>query len=608
MQKSTRTIIYLIILGVLAALVWMTNLPQTTTTKEVAISEIATAVNDGKVTEVTIDGNKVTAKVDNQTLIAYKESNVGIHEYGITPDKVKVDIKNPDRGAVLGGILSIAAPVLILALVLWWLLRSAQGANVRALQFGKSQARVVGPFGKKVTFADVAGMKEAKQELEEIVEFLKHPEKFRAVGAEIPKGVLLIGPPGVGKTLLAKAVAGEAGVPFFSISASEFVEMFVGVGAARVRDLFAKAKKNAPAVIFIDEMDAIGRQRGTGLGGSHDEREQTLNQILVEMDGFETDQRVIVMAATNRPDVLDPALLRPGRFDRRVALDLPDKHEREAILGIHGKGKPLSPQLDLKIVASHTAGFSGADLKNVMNEAAILAARDNRKEIIPRDLDHAIEKVLLGPERRSRVLSEEEKKITAYHEGGHAVVGHVLPNADSIHKVSIVSRGSALGYTWSRPEEDTFLTRKEKFEDTIAQLLGGRVAEELIFGKISTGAHNDLEKATRIARNMVTVYGMNDKIGPVVLGEREEAVFLGRELTHHRNYSDETATIIDEEIVKILEDGRKRAREVLEKNRKVLDKLAEMLLQQETLEADEFEALFSGSTKETKTVTATEAA
>jgi cell division protease FtsH len=368
--------------------------------------------------------------------------------------------------------------------------------------------------------------------------------------------------------------------------------MFVGVGAARVRDLFAKAKKNAPAVIFIDELDAIGRQRGTGLGGSHDEREQTLNQILVEMDGFETDTRVIIMAATNRPDVLDPALLRPGRFDRRVVLDLPDKTEREAILKIHSRGKPIADDVNLSHVASNTAGFSGADLKNLMNEAAILAARENRKQVHTRDVDQAIEKVMLGPERRSRMLSDEEKKITAYHEAGHAIVGHLLPNTDPIHKVSIISRGTALGYTWSRPENDRFLTQRNKFTDEIAQLLGGRVAEELIFGEISTGAHNDLDKATRLARNMVTVYGMSEALGPVVLGEREEVVFLGRELGERRNYSEEIAAKIDAEITKLVLDGRKTATEVLKKNRALLDKLAAILLKQETIEQTEFEALF----------------
>ena len=593
MRNQSRLIIYVVVLAVLAALVWMSTTPRKETIRETNISEITQVINEGTVDHIDVDGNRVTASLKNgTTLLAFKESGVSLGDYGVTPDKVKINVKNPDQSGLAIGLLSLI-PYLFIGLILWFMFRSAQGANVRAMQFGKSSARVAGPYGKKTTFADVAGLKEAKQELEEVVDFLKHPEKFRAVGAEIPKGVLLVGPPGTGKTLMAKAVAGEAGVPFFSISASEFVEMFVGVGAARVRDLFGKAKKNAPAVIFIDELDAIGRQRGTGLGGSHDEREQTLNQILVEMDGFETDTRVIIMAATNRPDVLDPALLRPGRFDRRVVIDLPDKTEREAILGIHTKNKPLGEDINLNHVAANTAGFSGADLKNLMNEAAILAARDNHKKISRVNVDQAIEKVLLGPERRSRILSDEEKKITAYHEGGHAVVGHILPHADPIHKVSIISRGSALGYTWSRPGEDRFLTRKSKFEDDIAQLLGGRVAEELIFGEISTGAHNDLDKATKLARNMVTVYGMSEELGPIVLGEREEMVFLGRELGERRNYSEQVAAKIDAEVAKIVNTGRTRATEVLKKHRKTLDHIAELLLKQETIEGPEFEALFS---------------
>lgn len=593
MNKRSRATIYIMVIAVLAALTWLTNTNRQTTVRNVTISEITQAVEQSTVERIEVDGNEISAKLtDGSTLIGYKENGVGLHEYGINPETVKIDIKNPDRGAIWGSVLSLLLPILAFGLILWFMLRSAQGANGRAMQFGKTQARQ-GPSSKKTSFDDVAGLKEAKQELQEVVEFLKHPKKFHAVGAEIPKGVLLVGSPGTGKTLLAKAVAGEAGVPFFSLSASEFVEMFVGVGAARVRDLFAQAKKQAPAVIFIDELDAIGRQRGTGLGGSHDEREQTLNQILVEMDGFDTDTRVVIISATNRPDVLDPALLRPGRFDRRVTVDMPDKAERLAILKIHAKGKPIAEGVDLEKVAATTPGFAGADLKNLMNEAAILTARDDRKQIEKRDLDHAIEKVLLGPERRSRILSEEETKVTAYHEAGHAIVGHVLPHADPIHKVSIISRGSALGYTWSRPDEDRLLTRKSKFEADIAQLLGGRVAEELIFGEVSTGAHNDLQKASKIARNMVTVYGMSDELGPVVLGEREEMVFLGRELGERRNYSEQVASRIDAEVSKIIEHGRQTATEVLKKHRKTLDAMAEALLKNETLEGEEFEKLFA---------------
>jgi len=427
-----------------------------------------------------------------------------------------------------------------------------------------------------------------------VVEFLRHPEKFRRLGAEIPKGVLLVGPTGTGKTLLAKAVAGEAGVPFFSISASEFVEMFVGVGAARVRDLFQKAKRNSPAILFIDELDAVGRQRGAGLGGSHDEREQTLNQILVEMDGFETDTRVIVMAATNRPDVLDPALLRPGRFDRRIVVDLPDKKDRAEILKIHTKGKPLDKDVSLELIAAATAGFSGADLKNLCNEAAILAARKNRSTVLQADLDEAIEKVMLGPERKSRVVSKQEKGISAYHEAGHATIGQALPNCDPVTKVSVVARGMALGYTWSRPAEDKYLYSKSKFEDDIAQLLGGRVAEKLIFGQVTTGAQNDLKRATKIARDMVTQYGMSDKIGPVTLGEKEELVFLGRELGEHKTYSEKIASQIDDEVFQIVFQAEQRATEILKKYKAILKKLAEKLIKEETVESRELESLFKG--------------
>jgi len=446
----------------------------------------------------------------------------------------------------------------------------------------------------KISFKDVAGLVEPKQELVEIVEFLKNPKKFRDLGAEIPRGVLLIGPPGTGKTLMAKAVAGEAGVPFFSISASEFVEMFVGVGASRVRDLFLKAKRNAPAIIFIDELDAVGRQRGAGLGGSHDEREQTLNQILVEMDGFEPTDNVIIVAATNRPDVLDPALLRPGRFDRQVVIDLPDRRERIDILKVHTKNKPLETDIDLNKIAGSTPGFSGADLRNLANEAAILAARANKKTVAQRDLDEAIEKVMMGPERRSKMMSEKEKKITAIHEAGHAVVGHFVENADPIHKISIVSRGMALGYTWNLPTEDRRLETKSRFEDQIASLMGGRVAEEEFFGKnnITTGAQNDLKRATQLARKMITEYGMSDRLGPQTYGHKEELPFLGKDYAEHRNYSDKIASIIDEEISRMISDGRKKADEIIKKHKKTIEIIADTLLKQETIEAEEFKNFF----------------
>jgi len=589
-----RNVIFLTVIGLLIFSFMNFFAEKKDNIQQTTVSDIANQVNEGKIEKIDLQDNKITAQVkgDGQ-LQAYKESGIGLKDYGITSDKVQIDVANPDKGSFWPTFLSIVLPFLLIGGFLFFMLRSAQGANVRALSFGKSQARVFTGM-RKVVFDDVAGLKEAKEELYEVVEFLRHPEKFRRLGAEIPKGVLLVGPTGTGKTLLAKAVAGEAGVPFFSISASEFVEMFVGVGAARVRDLFQKAKRNSPAILFIDELDAVGRQRGAGLGGSHDEREQTLNQILVEMDGFETDTRVIVMAATNRPDVLDPALLRPGRFDRRIVVDLPDKKDRAEILKIHTKGKPLDKDVSLELIAAATAGFSGADLKNLCNEAAILAARKNRSTVLQADLDEAIEKVMLGPERKSRVVSKQEKGISAYHEAGHATIGQALPNCDPVTKVSVVSRGMALGYTWSRPAEDKYLYSKSKFEDDIAQLLGGRVAEKLIFRQVTTGAQNDLKRATKIAHDMVTQYGMSDKIGPVTLGEKEELVFLGRELGEHKTYSEKIASQIDDEVFQIVFQAEQRATEILKKYKAILKKLAEKLIKEETVESRELESLFKG--------------
>lgn len=561
-------------------------------TQQVAISQIVSDYKAGRITKIQVDQNKVTAsEKDGLTLVAYKESGVGLNDYGITSDKVTIDVTNPDSGAIWSSVLSVALPFLLLAGFLWFMMRQARTGNNQAMSFGKTNARAYTGTEKKVTFADVAGLKNAKQELSEVVEFLKTPARFKELGAEIPRGVLLIGPAGVGKTLLAKAVAGEAEVPFFSLSASEFVEMFVGVGASRVRDLFQKAKRISPAVIFIDELDAIGRQRGSGMGGSHDEREQTLNQILVEMDGFETDTNVIILAATNRPDVLDPALLRPGRFDRKVTLDLPDRDEREAILKIHGRNKPLAKDVNLHEVAKSTPGLSGADLRNVMNEAAILAARESHKKIDQQDLRHSIEKTLLGPERTSYLMKDKERKIVAYHEAGHAIIGHVLPECDPVHKVSIVSRGMALGYTLSLPSEDRKLIPQTKFEHEIVQLLGGRAAEKLIFDEVTTGAANDLERATTIARNMVTIFGMS-KLGPVKLGEREEMVFLGREFGTHKNNSEKTTAMIDEEISAIVEKAWDKAVQLLKKEMKVLKTMAAELLEKETLEDDDLNNLF----------------
>jgi cell division protease FtsH len=473
------------------------------------------------------------------------------------------------------------------------MMRQAQGTNNQALSFGKSRARMF--LGNKtvVTFADVAGVDEAKTELQEVVEFLKYPEKFNSLGARIPRGVLLVGPPGTGKTLMARAVAGEAGVPFFSISGSEFVEMFVGVGASRVRDLFDQAKRNSPCIVFVDEIDAVGRQRGAGLGGSHDEREQTLNQILVEMDGFDTNTNVIVVAATNRPDVLDPALLRPGRFDRQVILDRPDMRGRLAILKVHTKGKPLDKTISVEEVARQSPGFSGADLANLVNEAAILAARRNKKTVGQNEFSEALERIVAGPERKSRVISDEEKRIIAYHEGGHAVVQRILPKCDPVAKVTVISRGMALGYTMALPTEDRYLQSKTEFEDKIAGLLGGNVAERLVFGDTTTGASNDIEKATNLARKMVTEFGMSDRLGPLSFGKHDELVFLGREIGEQRNYSDNVAMVIDEEVRAIIDHAYERATEVLKSHRARLDRLAEKLIAEETVDTEGFETLFA---------------
>jgi cell division protease FtsH len=497
----------------------------------------------------------------------------------------------------LSDILISLLPTLVLVGIMvffvWWMLRQSQSGNNQAMSFGRSRARLLAGDKPSVTFLDVAGVDEAKQELGEIVEFLKYPDKFTAVGARIPKGVLLVGPPGTGKTLLSKAVAGEAGVPFFSISGSEFVEMFVGVGASRVRDLFDQAKKNSPCIVFVDEIDAVGRQRGAGLGGGHDEREQTLNQLLVEMDGFETATHVIVIAATNRPDVLDPALLRPGRFDRHVMLDRPDIRGRRAILEVHSRNKPLDPAVDLEVLAKQTPGFSGADLSNLINEAAILAARQNRKLVSMPHLEEAIARVIAGPERKSRMISDTEKATIAYHEMGHALVGMTLEHTDPVHKISIVSRGMALGWTLSLPTEDRYLVSKAELLDQLAQMLGGRCAEDLILGEanITTGASDDIRKATDLARKMVTEWGMSDKLGPRTFGERQEMVFLGRDLGEQRNYSEDIASEIDQEVHHLVETAFLRAKEVLRRREKILRVLAARLTEVETMEGAEMKRI-----------------
>ncbi len=491
-------------------------------------------------------------------------------------------------GAV-GGLI----PFILFGALLIFIFRQAQGSNNQAMSFGKSRARMFMGNKSSTTFADVAGVEEAKQELEEIVEFLKYPEKFVALGARIPKGLLLVGPPGTGKTLISRAVAGEAGVPFFSISGSEFVEMFVGVGASRVRDLFEQAKRNSPCIVFVDEIDAVGRQRGAGLGGSHDEREQTLNQILVEMDGFDTNTNVIVIAATNRPDILDPALLRPGRFDRQIVLDRPDIRGRTAILQVHAKGKPLETNITLETLAKQTPGFSGADLSNLLNEAAILAARKNKRKVGMSELEEAIDRVVAGPARKSRIISEREKAITAYHEVGHALVARMLPNTDPVHKVSIVARGQAGGFTMLLPTEDRYLWSKPQFEDMLAYALGGHVAELLTFGDVTTGASNDIERVTKIARSMVTEYGMSARIGPLALGHKEELVFMGRDFGEQRNYSEQTAREIDEEVRRIIQEAFDKAYNILLQNKKRMILISERLIKEETLEGPLFESLFN---------------
>jgi len=568
---------------------------------DVSLSELVTAINNGEVKEIVVTGNVLEiVKQDDTKQKASKEPESSLTEtlanYGIDKERFKavsVTVKE-DTGFGYWTItlLPFILPFILISAFIWFMMRQAQRGNAQALNFGMSRARILDPKDKKkrITFKDVAGATEAKQELMEVVEFLRQPKKFLAMGAKIPKGVLLLGPPGTGKTLMAKAVAGEAGVPFFNISGSEFVEMFVGVGASRVRDLFKQAKKNAPAIVFIDEIDAVGRHRGAGLGGGHDEREQTLNQILVEMDGFETDLSVIVIASTNRPDVLDPALLRPGRFDRRVTMDLPDINEREAILKIHTKNKPLAEAINMRRIAERTSGFSGADLANLVNEGAILATRRNMKEIGMQELAESIEKVILGPERRSRVINEQEKKVIAYHEGGHALVGTSLENADPVHKVSIISRGHAGGYTMAVPSEDKTLHTDRYFIDELAVLLGGYASEKLIFGNVTTGPSNDLERATQMARSMVTRYGMS-KLGARTFGKKEELIFLGREMHEERNYSEETARSIDTEVSRLIAEAFDQATKILSEKRAVLDRIATTLLEKETIEKDEFDAL-----------------
>jgi cell division protease FtsH len=591
-------LVYLLILIAAGALI-LGVFPRDERLDEITISQLVKDVNAGQAKSISVEENTLEASYkDGSTVASRKEAELDLTQnllnLGAEPnamEKVDIEVKprNPfgDWLAILGSLL----PFIFLAALFIFLMRQAQGSNNQAMSFGKSRARMFTGEKPTVTFDDVAGVEEAKQELAEVVEFLKEPQKFISLGARIPKGVVLMGPPGTGKTLLAKAVSGEAGVPFFSISGSEFVEMFVGVGAARVRDLFDQAKRNSPCIIFVDEVDAVGRHRGAGLGGSHDEREQTLNQILVEMDGFGTDTNIIVVAATNRPDILDPALLRPGRFDRRVVLDRPDIKGRYGILEVHVRGKPLAKDVDLEVLARRTPGFVGADIENLVNEAAILAARRNKKAIAMEEFEESVERVLAGPERRSRIISDTEKEILAYHEAGHALVQNKLPLCDPVHKVSIVARGMSLGYTLALPEQDRYLYSQDKFEDEIAGMLAGRAAEELTFDEKWTGASDDLEKATKLARKMVTAYGMSKLLGPLTFGDREEMVFLGREISEQRNYSDQIAEEIDQEVKRIIEEGYSQARSILLNYRDRLEAVARRLIEVETLERQEFEAL-----------------
>lgn len=593
------TVVLLILLTFLYSYVSDTSIDP----EEISVSQIAERVKAGEVKTITVRGSELhvgyfdetrtpsISKKENDAAVTETLTNLGINGEQISRIQIAVENESGFRYWVTN-LAPFLFPLLLLGFIIWFFSRSVRGAGMQALNFGSSKARVIYPddTSQKVTFKDVAGAKEAKQELEEIVDFLKNPKKFLDIGAQIPKGVMMMGAPGTGKTLLARAVAGEAGVPFFSISGSEFVEMFVGVGASRVRDLFQMAKKAAPAIIFVDEIDAVGRVRGTGVGGGNDEREQTLNQILVEMDGFEPNEKVVVMAATNRPDVLDPALLRPGRFDRRVTIDLPDRSDRKAILDVHARKKPLQEDVNLDVISQRTPGFSGADLYSLMNEAAILAARETRKKVGQFDLIRSIEKVMLGPERKSHVLSRREREITAYHEAGHALVASVLPYADPVQKISIISRGRAAGYTLKLPDEDRRMQSKKEFLDDIAMTLGGYVTEEMIFDDLTTGPSNDLQVIANLARDMVTKYGMSEKLGPVAL-EGTGGRMLGGGMSEDRGYSLEIAKQIDDEVRAIIEGGKSRAREIVSQHREALDAIAKRLLEVETLEREEYEAI-----------------
>ena len=601
-EWSRSGFLYLLIFVVAAALLFV-FMPQEAGPEKVGITELITHIKQGDVDHVsqqeqTIVGSygeeeRYTADYyggTNDLVSLLNDNGITVGEGGIGLD---VEAGGRDWTMIL---LQVVLPMALLGVLFFFFFRSARGAGTQAFNFGKSRARLSPDNKPEVTFADVAGADEAKEEVQEVVEFLKAPDKFSALGGRIPRGVLLVGPPGTGKTLLAKAIAGEAKVPFYSISGSEFVEMFVGVGAARVRDLFEQAKRNAPCIVFVDEIDAVGRHRGAGLGGGHDEREQTLNQILSEMDGFDTNTSIIVIAAPNRPDILDPALLRPGRFDRHIMVESPDINGRKAILEVHAKGKPLAKEVDLETIAKGTPGFSGADLANVLNEAAILAARRNLKEITDQELEDATDRIIAGPEKRTRVINKREKEIIAHHETGHALTAKALPNADKVHKISIVGRGMGLGWTHLLPTEDRHLWTRAQLDDNLTVSLGGRAAEEIVFGDITTGAQQDLEQATRLARKMVTDYGMSSKLGPRTFGQKQELVFLGREISEQKDYSDKTAREIDEEVRNIIQRAHDAAKKILTENKAKLKEIAEQLILHETLEEDELNKLFEGLT------------